>query len=143
MDFEAHFKELVPAFIARSWSPADGLAPALVSAADRRLGVPLPAALRAFYSTLGSIDVIVRGHHQVLSDEQLQLDARHLIFMEEHQGVVSWGIAREDLCDEDPVVWQRNNTPPIEWFSEEKRVTAFIESLLEWYAAMGLVAGAR
>ena len=46
----------------------------------------LPEALRTFY------------------------DAHHLIFREENQRVVSWGIPRDALRDEDPVVWQRNNT---------------------------------
>jgi hypothetical protein len=37
---------------------------------------------------------------------------KYLVFMEENQEVVSWGIPVTSLHETDSVVWQRNNLPP-------------------------------
>ena len=140
MDFEQHFRDLVTRYLGRPWTPSDGVAPAVLSAAERRLGERLPQALRAFYATSGVVGAFVSAHHQVLSPERLVLESGHLCFMEENQSVVTWGIPHGALSVEDPEVWQRNNTPPQQWFSEEKTVTAFFESMLHWYSEMGILA---
>ena len=57
--------------------------------------------------------------------------------MDENQAVVSWGVRIEDPAD-DPIVWQRNNAPPTTWYSERKRFTAFLRSMLNWYSRSGI-----
>jgi hypothetical protein len=59
--------------------------------------------------------------------------------MEENQSVVSWGIPLVNLHAPNPIIWQRNNTPPIEWFSEEKDVLGLLVSMWDWYLEMGLL----
>ena len=59
--------------------------------------------------------------------------------MDENQDVVSWGVRRDEMDRPNPPTWQRNNTPPTEWFAEEKSFTELLESMFDWYAEMGLL----
>src|SRR5262249_14522109 len=85
--------------------------------AEKRLLIPLPAAVRQYYLVAGEADVN-RAHNIFLRPEDLRFEQGYLIFMEENQAVVHWGIARADLAQPDPTVWQRVNSDPPEWYSE-------------------------
>jgi len=43
---------------------------------------------------------------------------------------VHWGIARADLAQPDPAVWQRVNSDPPEWYPENEAFSAFLVSAL-------------
>ncbi len=106
--------------------------------AEGRLGLRLPVALRAYYRLAGEAEINTL-HNQLLPPEDLEVQEGHLLFMDENQGVVSWGVRVKDLGAPDPVVQQRNNTPPCRWFSERKRFTAFLTSLFRWYEETGVI----
>lgn len=55
-----------------------------------------------------------------------------LVFMEENQCVVFWGIAKADLGEADPVVWQGVNGEPIEWYAEDHRLSRFLMAMWKW-----------
>jgi hypothetical protein len=137
-DFTAQFKRLVPQYLGRPWSPRDGVEVDRLSHAERRLGHPLPAVLHALYGTVGALEELCLVHNRLLSPDELVLAEDHLIFMEENQGVVSWGVRAADLQRADPEAWQRNNARPIAWFSEEKTVSNLFASMLAWYAEIGV-----
>lgn len=55
-----------------------------------------------------------------------------------NQGVVSWGIRLEDIAQDNPIVWQRNNTPPVEWYAEDETWPELLTRMFEWYYEEGL-----
>ena len=110
-----------------------------LEACEQRLKRRLPESLRALYLNLGEVPDLLEVHNRVVSLDELEIDGEHLIFMEENQGVVSWGIPLASLHEPNPAVWQRNNTPPVEWFPEEKDALGLLVSMWDWYVEMGLL----
>ena len=99
--------------------------------APDRDGVRLPAAVRAFYTTVGrhpELDL-----HPIVPPEELEVEERFLFFLHENQGVVSWGVKVEDVGRDDPEAWQRINMEPPEWHSEETTVSGLIQSMWEFF----------
>jgi hypothetical protein len=76
--------------------------------AERRLGSALPQALREFYRVAGAASE-TRGHNLLFRPEDLVVERGYLVFMQENQAVVDWGIPRRFLETPDPPVWQRVN----------------------------------
>ncbi len=99
--------------------------------------------MRRFYRSLGRVDALCRAHHLVLPPKRLRVEEQHLVFMEENQDVVTWGVPLTSLGSDDPVVWQRNNTPPTAWYSEDQRFCSFLLSMFEWYVEMSMLGSAR
>jgi hypothetical protein len=93
--------------------------------------------LKCFYLTAGAIQEICSIHNVIFGPEDLEVDEGFLIFMEENQSVVSWGIRKRDLKKSDPVIWQRNNASA-EWYSEEKTLAGLLESMFDWYESLGV-----
>ena len=137
MKYQKVYTDLVIEFLGRKISRDDGLSSDAISASERRLGFSLPISLREYYVTLGNLDAFGRAHNQIRPLQNLDIEDDHLVFGDENQDVVSWGIPRLSLSDSDPIVWQRNNSPPAQWYSEEKTFTAFLRSMLEWYREIG------
>ena len=78
-----------------------------IVALEKRLKIILPAKLREYYLTLGRHEAINYSHNRLLQpggkigfspDE-------YLVFCEENQGVVNWGIKKDDLSNPNPPVY--------------------------------------
>ncbi len=119
--------------LGRPLTAADATPEPDLRAAEARLGLRLPTILRAYHAHLGRCAALSTLHNHILPVEALERDGDHLIFLHENQEVVSWGLRLDALHAPDPEVWQRNNTPPVEWFSEEQPLSAFLRAMLEWY----------
>jgi hypothetical protein len=67
-----------------------------LTAAEHRLGLTLPAALREGYALLGRRDDLTSNQDVLLRPDQLYFDetGRALIFRVENQSVAHWGIRR-------------------------------------------------
>ncbi|MFN7972773.1 MAG: hypothetical protein U0166_10565 [Acidobacteriota bacterium] len=133
------YRELGQRYLGGSVTGKDGVPEEQVILAESRLGFALPCALRDYYLVLGAVPKLNRVHNRLLAPSELQPEEGFLVFLEENQGVVSWGIPLSIIAEEDPVVWQRTNTPPFRWLSEEKTFVAFLESMFTWYAEGGVL----
>ncbi|MGW2180090.1 SMI1/KNR4 family protein [Streptomyces sp. NPDC001732] len=96
---------------ARDWSQrpltgTDGHAPADLDAAQARLGLPLPAALREAYQLLGRRPDLTDNQDRLLAPQDLYLDEGRgvLVFRVENQSCAYWGIRVTDLDQDDPPV---------------------------------------
>ncbi len=138
ISFQKTYRRFVSRYLNRTISPDDGLDDTEIQAAEDRLGLRLAAALVEYYSVAGAVADLNQVHNQLLAPEGLHVEDGYLLFMDENQSVVSWGIKLEDQSEPDPKVWQRNNTPPEEWFSEEKTFTEFLTSMFDWYEELGV-----
>ncbi len=130
-------QEFVKHYIGRAWSGTDGLAEKDVKKAESRLGVTLPAALRSFYLTVGAVPDLCSIHNTIFHPKDLTLEDGYLMFMDENQSVVSWGIKKKDLTKGDPETWQRNNSSE-DWYSEEKSFLELLVSMFDWYKELGV-----
>lgn len=136
-NLEAQLRGWGRRFLERDFSSEEGIGAAHLAEAEERLGCRLPEALRTYYRLAGGCKTLNDAHNHLYPPERLAVLEGHLLFMDENQSVVSWGFRLEDLSHLDPVVFQRNNTPPAEWFSEEQSFTAFMEELFDWYGLPG------
>ncbi|MFC8202063.1 SMI1/KNR4 family protein [Streptomyces sp. NPDC057298] len=104
--------EFIRGFVA-NWSEAlgddDGWGEADLVAAEERLGLRLPLALREAYLLLGRRRDLTSNHDVLLSPSDLYVDEAKeaLVFRHENQGASSWGILLDKLVDEDPAVFIR------------------------------------
>lgn len=114
----------------------DGWGEGDLDLAEKRLGVPLPGALREAYQLLGRRSDLTSNHDVLLSPAQLHLDDRGkaLVFRHENQGSASWGVLITDLRHPDPTVFIRANLAEREaerWDPWLSRLSlAFIEVVL-------------
>ncbi|WP_256260272.1 SMI1/KNR4 family protein [Streptomyces atratus] len=126
---------------ARDWSQrpltgTDGYAPADLDAAQARLGLPLPTALREAHQLLGRRKDLTDNQDTLLAPQDLYLDEDRgvLVFRVENQSCAYWGIRVTDLDQEDPpVVVRADLVGPTadDWAAWLGRVSvAFVEIVL-------------
>ncbi len=139
-DVRRTLNALAERFLKRALLPTDALAPDLIASAERRLDIVLPESLRTYYSMAGECRDFNVVHNYLVPPSELGLDDDYLVFMQENQSVVSWGFRVSDLKQADPIVWQRNNTENV-WYSEEKPLAPFLETMFEFYAHIGVWSG--
>src|SRR5689334_21305270 len=76
-----------------------------IVALEKQLNIVLPAKLREYYLTLGKNEAVNNSYNRLLQPGQIKFSDEYLIFYEENQGVVNWGIKKEDLHQPDPPVY--------------------------------------
>jgi hypothetical protein len=84
----------------------DGVAEAELDAAETRLGLRLPAALREAYRLFGRRTDLTSNQDVLLGPERLTLDedGQALVFRTENQAVAHWGVPVAELERADPPV---------------------------------------
>lgn len=84
----------------------DGWTEADLDAAEERLGVQLPTALREAYLLFGRRHDLTGTHDVLLGPAELYVDdaKEALVFRHENQGAASWGILLSSLQDDAPAV---------------------------------------
>jgi hypothetical protein len=109
----------------------DGASDARLRKSEKRLGTRLPASLRDYFLAAGLASENC-DHNRLFLPEELRVEGGHLLFMEENQAVVHWGIPLTAARKADPTVWQRVNGDAPQWFSEELPFSEFILKNLAW-----------
>jgi hypothetical protein len=107
--------------------------------AEQKLGIKLPEALRDFYLAAGR-EKILRSAFQIIRDpDELAIESGKLVFVDENQGAVVWGLDLKTLRHEDPAVFQG---PVVDgevdrWYPESDRCSKFLIFMLHLQAAYG------
>ena len=120
--------------------PGDAVEESAMVSAEARLGVKLPHALRMLYRASGASQALHHAHNQLLAPAKVDFAANHLVFYEENQGVVVWGIARDRLAEMDPPVEQGQlDSRTGEWtfYPEFGSVSEFVAAQCAWQAVQG------
>lgn len=71
---------------------------AAIAAAEARLGITLPATLRSLYVETGHVEALHQRHNRLVPLAQIDVAGEYLVFYEENQGVVVWGVAAAALA---------------------------------------------
>jgi hypothetical protein len=89
----------------------------------------IPAVLRQFFSDVGD-QRLLSGFHRFLLDDELQRVNGYLLFLEENQGVVLWGVRADGSDDPDvvqfPVVGDELDGP----FAEGVPLSTFLLAIM-------------
>jgi len=103
----------------------DQCARADIEDAERRLGVNIPVSLKDYYLFSGREKRINQFQNRLLPPEKWFTDSSHLVFMEENQCVVYWGIPAAQEPKTEAGVFQGVNVRPkgIEWHAEHDFVS--------------------
>ena len=117
----------------------DGVPNGEILASERRLNIELPRALREYYLMAGRLERLNHAHNRLYSPHDWFVDADKLVFMEENQSVVFWGIPISEGSSNDPPVLQGVNVKdqPIEWHPEHGSCSEFLLIMLHWQAVCG------
>jgi hypothetical protein len=109
----------------------------VLTTVEKRLGVRVPAALRDYYLIAGRERRFSACHNRLLPPAKWTIDKHRLIFMEENQGVVWWGVSTRNPGSDDPPVSQGINDEPITWHPEHRKCSVFLAVMLHYQAVSG------
>jgi hypothetical protein len=129
--FKSKYANAFKTLLGRNLKQGDGFAAPELAGCERRLRVKLPRALREYYEVAGKLSINTE-HNILYGPKKLKIWKGKLLFMEENQRVVFWGLDAQELNLADPQVFQANNSAPIEWYSLEKPYSEFILSMWRW-----------
>ena len=117
----------------------DGCASADIEAAERRLGIKIPVSLKEYYLLSGREKRINQFHNRLLPPEKWFTDSSHLVFMEENQWVVYWGISPVQEPKTDTGVFQgfKLRDKGIDWHAEHDSCFTFLNVMAIWHASFG------
>jgi len=113
------------------------VSPRVLAAAEKRLGVRIPAALRDYYLVAGRERRFGACHNRLLAPQEWRIDKHRLIFMEENQCVVWWGVSTRNPKSQDPPISQGVNDEPITWVREHRRCSVFLAVMFHYQAVSG------
>jgi hypothetical protein len=102
-----------------------GIPGSVLDAAEHRLRVRLPTALREWYERYGRLDGVWSLQDRLMAPEALRVERGLLGFCVENQGVVSWGIRSSDLAADDPPVVLHQDDRRAELFEEADSTSTF------------------
>lgn len=111
-----------------------------LAAAEKRLGIRIPAAVRDYFLVAGRERRFNTCHNRILAPKSWSVDKKNLLFMEENQNVVLWAVSTRSPKAADPPVFQGVNDEPITWVREHRRFSVFLEVMLHYQAVSGAFA---
>jgi hypothetical protein len=117
----------------------DECAGADIEDAEKELGIRIPTCLKDYYVVCGREKQINQFHDRLLAPDEWFVDAERLIFMEENQRVVFWGIPASQQRTKDAAVFQGVNLEgeSIEWHPEHDSCFTFLNVMAIWHASGG------
>jgi hypothetical protein len=129
--FKRKYSEAFKTLVDRELKNGDGFKVAELAKSEKRLKLKLPLAFREYYEFAGKVPINTE-HNILYSPSKLKIWKGKLLFMEENQRVVFWGLDTQELDQTDPQVFQAANSEPITWYSEQKPFSEFILSMWRW-----------
>lgn len=129
--------EAIVACLLPPLGPGDGVQEEELSAAEARLNLRLPRTLREFYLKAGGRGDINREHNRLLAPSEIVKQGGVLVFYEENQAVVLWGIEVGALGLDDPPVVSADNGGRLLWQEDREHLSAFLTDMLLWQAVNG------
>ncbi len=135
--FKTYFQNIYATF-GYPLTERTALSPDALDAAGERLGVKVPAALRDYYLVAGRERRFNTSLNRLLSTSDWTIDKKRLIFMEENQSVVCWGVSIRNPDSDDPPVSQGiDDDESFTWHPEHRKCSVFLAVMLHYQAVSG------
>ncbi len=120
-------------------SKRSGLSEDQVARAEAKCGIRLPVALRDYYLMAGREKALNHAFNRLCMPSDWGVHSGKLVFMEENQTVVVWGVNATRRPTHDPSVFQ---APLVDgeidrWWVEHKSCSEFLKFMIHLQAAYG------
>ncbi|WP_300671987.1 SMI1/KNR4 family protein [Soonwooa sp.] len=105
-----------------------GFKEAEINESEKLLNIKLPLELKNYYLTLGKVEALNYSYNRLLKpNKEIGFsNDRYLVFYEENQVVVYWGIKEVDLKLDNPPVWGNYGAPDEpDWHIETNTIDSF------------------
>jgi hypothetical protein len=109
-----------------------------IAAAEARLSLTLPEALKDYFTVAGNSREMLDTDFHLLGPDKLRLDGQYLVFCEENQSTAQWGINRDMLAQFPNPRVEGRATNANKWFSESSKLSAFLLAIGAWQAIHAL-----
>jgi hypothetical protein len=106
-------------------SGTPGVSAAEIAAAEERLGLQVPIALKEWYEIFGQLRDVWSVQDHFLPPAKWEIRSGNLIFIRENQAVVRWGTRLDDLGQPDPPVVVSDARGTDIWSIEGRTVSEF------------------
>lgn len=136
MSFRPYFASVFEVF-GYPLAPGAALAPRVLEAAEARLGLSIPTALREFYLIAGRERRFGSCLHRFLPPSAWFEEGKRIVFMQENQSIGWWGVSVRNPGDDDPSVSLGMDNEPIRWQREHRHVSVFLAVMLHYQAVNG------
>jgi hypothetical protein len=119
-------------------SDRTSLSASVLIAAEKGLGVQVPTALWDYYLVAGRERRFNTCQNRLLSPSDWAVDGHRLIFMEENQNVVCWGVSiRNPAADDPPVAQGCDDDESMRWRAEHRKCSVWLAVMLHFQAVSG------
>ena len=124
------------ALLNRPLKKSDGMSESEIKAVEEKLNISLPEILKEFYQCVGNLEMFMDAYEYFI--EPYIFDNK-LVFLEENQGVCIWGIALNELTDNNAQVYMCTDTEKknTEWYEENVTLLQFIQISIYYQLAQG------
>lgn len=117
----------------------DGVPETELAEAENKLGICMPQALKDYYLVAGNEKVLNHSFNRLCRPDDWEVHSGKLIFFEENQTVVVWGVSETKEPAQDPLVYQ---CPLVrgeldKWYSQETCCSNFLKFMIHLQAAYG------
>jgi hypothetical protein len=119
------------------FSPHDRLSELELTRLESQLNIRLPTMLRRFYLLVGRNSILTKAHNRFLRPHRIRVHNNALVFLEQNQKVMFWGILLQDLHKGDPPVQQGNFEEAV-WYPDAHFLSVFLFGIVGWQAANGM-----
>lgn len=123
--------------LGRALRPTDAVDPHAVTKAERALSLTAPRALREFYLLAGNARDFTTVYDQFLPPADWSVQDGKLVFLEENQDVVHYGVDCSAAAGDDPPVWLTTTGDATEWYRVCEGCSEFIATMLVWQCTFG------
>ena len=126
-------KETAEKLLGRSIVKRDGIDIEKIEEMESILKIKLPEYLKEFYTKIGSINLFAKSFQRFLDIDELYFKGNKLVFLEENQGVLIWGV---NIKNVDPIVYANNNVDN-KWVSKKIKLSEFLNVIMYYQCAQG------
>ena len=123
--------------LGRPLTPTDAVDPHAIARAEQSLDLTVPKALRAFYLLAGNAHDFTTVYDQFLPPANWSVQDGKLVFLEENQDVVRYGVDCGAAAGDDPCVWITTTGDATQWHLVCEHCSEFLATMLVWQATFG------
>lgn len=136
-----HYLEIIRRLYALDEITSFGYNETDILQAEKKQCIAFPAVLRSYYLTVGKHPAINQTFNRLLHPETETgfSNDNHFVFYEENQGVVFWGIRKEDMTLDNPPTYGNYDAINLsdEWFLDNETLDNFLLSMALWNGVLG------
>ncbi len=136
---EMNYLEKIERLYQLSQDEFSGFSETEITNAEYSLNIKFPGVLREYYLAIGKNEMVNSSHNRLLNPDTIYFtEDRYLVFYEENQGVVQWGIKETDLSTKNPSVCGNYDTiEESDWHQETKTLEDFFLSMSIYNGTLG------